>query len=50
MNTVSAPYGIAAPVKMRIASPASSATSGRLPAVSRPATLSLVSALADRSA
>ncbi len=37
MNTVSAPEGITAPVKMRIASPGLSAALGRRPAVSRPA-------------
>ena len=50
MNTVSAPAGIGAPVKMRIASPAPSARVAARPAVMRSTTLSRVSPAAAKSA
>jgi hypothetical protein len=49
MNTVSAPAGIGAPVKMRIAWPASTGAAAALPAVRRPAIVRRVSSLAVRS-
>jgi hypothetical protein len=50
MKTVSAPLGIAAPVKMRMASPGLRATLVRAPAVRRPETASVVSPSARKSA
>jgi len=50
MNTVSAPCGIGAPVKMRIASPVASGRAGACPATTRSTTASLVSAAGSRSA
>ena len=50
MNTVSAPCGIGAPVKMRIASPAPTRASAARPAVSAVDDRKLVSPVAPRSA
>ena len=49
MNTVSAPAGIGAPVKMRMAVPAPIGSAAALPAVSRPEMARRVSELASRS-
>jgi hypothetical protein len=49
MNTVSAPSGIGAPVKMRIACPAVSGKSEAPPAWTRPATANARSSFCGRS-